>query len=206
MNYYIDFDNTLYDTPKLAEKMLRCIAEKNAEISNDSIESKYIECKAMFNRENIYDIYELAKYFSHQYGYGADILINEINNKILSSKELIFEDVIPFLTKLKEKGNKLYMLTYCAGSIEFQSIKIAGSKIADYFDALYITKEPKYNLDIDYKNGIFIDDNPKDLIGLYQKEAKEVIRIRREGNKYSIEDIENINIKEYKNFEEIKNI
>jgi len=126
-----------------------------------------------------------------------------LNNIILNGSDLVFDDVIPFLKKLKENGHKLYMLTYCKDNLEYQSIKIAGSKLADFFDALYITSEPKYNLDIDYTSGIFIDDNPDDLLGLYSKNAKEVIRLRRKDNKYSIKDIDNNFIKEYLSFEEI---
>ena len=95
------------------------------------------------------------------------------------------------------------MLTYCKDSLEYQSIKVAGSKLADFFDALYITSLPKYNLDIDYTNGVFIDDNPEDLLGLYSKNAKQVIRLRRKENKYSVKDLDNTDIKEYLNFNDI---
>ena len=70
------------------------------------------------------------------------------------------------------------------------------------FDEIIITKDLKYTLDIDYSKGIFIDDKPQDLIGLYSKNPKKVIRLRRIGSKYSPKDIE-INIEEYRNFDEI---
>ena len=203
MNYYIDFDNTLYNTPLLTNKMLNSIVDSIREKHNLSSEDLYQECKSMFNREHIYNIYELARYFADKYNLDASTVINNLNNIILNGNDLVFEDTIPFLQKLKEQGHKLYMLTYCKESLEYQSIKVAGSKLADFFDALYVTSVPKYTLDIDYTNGIFIDDNPSDLLGLYSKNPKQVIRLRREGNKYSIKDLNNPNIKEYLNFNEI---
>ena len=203
MNYYIDFDNTLYNTPLLTNKMLNSIVDSIREKHNLNSEDLYLECKSMFNRDNIYNIYELARYFADKYNLDASTVINNLNNIILNGSNLVFEDTIPFLQKLKEQGHKLYMLTYCKESLEYQSIKIAGSKLANFFDALYITSVPKYTLDIDYTNGIFIDDNPSDLLGLYSKNPKQVIRLRREGNKYSVKDLENADIKEYLNFNEI---
>ena len=203
MNYYIDFDNTLYNTPLLTNKMLNSIVNSIKEKMDLNSEDLYQECKGMFNREHIYNIYELAKYFSYKYNLDSSIVINNLNNIILDGSDLVFEDTIPFLKKLKEKGHKIYMLTYCKDSLEYQSIKVAGSKLADFFDALYITSLPKYNLDIDYTNGVFIDDNPEDLLGLYSKNAKQVIRLRRKENKYSIKNSDNSNIQEISTLNDI---
>ena len=194
MNYYIDFDNTLYNTPLLTNRMLNSIVASIKEKTNLNSEDLYEECKGMFNREHIYNIYELAKYFSQ---------INNLNNIILNGNDLVFEDTIPFLKKLKESGHNLYILTYCKNSLEYQSLKITGSKLSDFFHAIYITSVPKYNLDIDYTNGIFIDDNPEDLLGLYSKNAKQVIRLRRKENKYSVKDLDNNNIQEYLSFDDV---
>ena len=202
MNYYIDFDNTLYNTPLLKDAMLDAISSEIA--SEKKLDNTEIlkQCSLMFNRENIYDIYELAKYFSNKYNANSDVFIDKLNNVILDGKKFLFDDTINFLNKLKQKSHKLYMLTYCKESLQFQSLKISGSKIANMFDSLFITSKPKYELDIDYTNGIFIDDNPKDLIGLYNKNPKDLIRIRRPENKYSVKEIENIKIKEFKNLSE----
>ena len=203
MNYYIDFDNTLYNTPLLIEKMLKSITNSITRQKKLDEEKILTECKSMFNREHIYNIYELARYFSNKYNLELSPIINNLNNIILNGKDFVFEDTIPFLEKLKLANHNLYLLTYCKESLQFQSAKVSGSQISDLFDALYITSSPKYNLDIDYSNGIFIDDNPVDLLGLYSKSPKEVIRLRREHNKYSVKDLENVNIKEYINLGEI---
>lgn len=203
MNYYIDFDNTLYNTPLLTERILNSIVNSIKEKTNLNSEDLYQECKSMFNREYMYNIFELAKYFANKYNLEASTVINNLNNIILNGSDLVFEDTIPFLKKIKEKGHKIYMLTYCKDSLEYQSIKVAGSKLSDFFDAIYITSIPKYNLDIDYTNGIFIDDTPDNLLGLYSKNPKQVIRLRRKENKYSVKDLDNNNIKEYLSFNEI---
>lgn len=200
MNYYIDFDNTLYNTPLLTDRLLNSIVNSIIEKTNLGSKVLYEECKSMFKQDLCH--VKLAKYFSAKYNLDTSTIINNLNNILLNGYDLVFDDVIPFLKKLKEKGNKLYMLTYSKHSLEYQSIKIAGSKLSDYFDTLYITTVPKYNLDIDYENGIFIDDNPTDLLGLYSKNAKQVIRLRRKENKYSIKDLDK-NIQEYSSLSEI---
>lgn len=51
MDYYIDFDNTLYNTPLLTKKMLSTLVESAcAQKKLDATELKN-ECNLMFNRE-----------------------------------------------------------------------------------------------------------------------------------------------------------
>lgn len=201
MNCYIDFDNTLYNTPLLTERLLNSIVNSIKEKIDLNSENLYEECLKIFN-QNISHV-ELAKYFSNKYNLDVSIIIDNLNNILLNGSDLVFDDVIPFFKKLKEKGYKLYLLTHCKNSLEYQSMKITGSKLSNIFDALYLTSIPKYMLDINYENGIFIDDNPTDLLGLYSNNAKQVIRLRRKENKYSVTDLDNKNIKEYLNLAEI---
>lgn len=203
MNYYIDFDNTLYNTPLLTEKMLKSIAESICKQNQFDYKEIFKEAKSMFNRENIYNIYKLAEYFSNKYNVSLSSIVNNLNLTILDGKNFVFDDSIKFLKHLKENGHNVFLLSYCKESLEYQSLKIVGSGLTDFFDALYITANPKYTLDIDYSTGIFIDDNPSDLIGLYSKKCQKVIRIRRKENKYSVKDIANSDIVEFENFNEI---
>ena len=204
MNYYIDFDNTMYNPGKLLNRMYKAIANEiinqNEELNKEGIIE---ECKNKFGKENITDIYELAKYFANQHNSNLNSIIKAINAEILNSNDLVFNDVIPFLNRLKEKGHKLFIFSYGGKNTQYQSLKIVGSGIANYFDGIYISASLKYELDINYGCGIFVDDNPRDLLGIYSKDPKEVIRIRRPENKYSVKDIENTNIKEYKSFDDI---
>ena len=204
MNYYIDFDNTMFCTANLKPRMFDTITQGVLK-QNSNLKKEHLlqECKAMFNRENIYDIYKLIKYFSKKYSILEEPIICDLNYTILNSADLVFEDVIPFLKKLKENNHKLYILSFAVENLYFQNIKIVGSGLIPYFDGVFTTSTPKYELDIDYTGGIFIDDNPKDLLGLYSKCPKQVIRMRKKESSYSIEEIKNVNIKEYSSFNEI---
>lgn len=81
--------------------------------------------------------------------------------------------------------------------------KLLGSGLMQYFDGIIITSEYKFLLDLKYENGIFIDDDPRDLNGLFEKNAIQVIRIRKPNNKRSKIDINNSQIKEYESFDDI---
>lgn len=203
MNYYIDFDHTLYNTRGLTIKMLESIVSSIKEQKDLNEDELLAECKAMYNRENIYDIYELINYFSKKYDLETLPIVNNLNDTILNRKDLVFEDSIPFLKKLKSAGHTIFLLSHQPFGGQFSILKIAGSHLADYIDAEYISSIPKYELNLDYKNGIFIDDNPKDLVNLYSKNPIEVIRLRRKDDTYSSIEIDNVNIKEYENFDEI---
>lgn len=203
MNYYIDFDNTLYNTPILTEKMLTTLSSYISEKKDIEYNSIYKSCQLMFNYDNIYNIYELTRYLCNKHNLDPLPIINNINEIILKGENFVFDDSISFLKKLKLSGHNIYMLSYAKNNLQYQIAKITGSKLAHFFDALYITSKEKYNLDIDYTNGIFIDDNPSDLSGLYSKNPIKVIRLRREHNKYSLENYNNENIKEYSNFSEV---
>ncbi len=205
MKYYIDFDNTLFDTPKLTAELLVCICNEILTYRNEfRFEELYAECVELFNREHYYDIFELAKYFSSKYDLNSVMLIKHLGSIMLDTNEYIYKDTIPFLEKLKADGHILYLLSHAEGGLKYQSSKISGSGICNYFDALYITSLPKYELDLNYEDGIFIDDNPTDLLGLYSNNPTKVIRIRRNDNKYSSEDIDNPNIIEFSSLDEFE--
>lgn len=195
MNYYIDFDHTLFDTPKLTERMLKAIVDTS---KIDIME----ECKSMFNREHIYNIYDLATYFSDKYSLNKLELISAVDEKIRHCADLVFSDSLSFIKKLKEQNHKIYLLSYYEHGLQYQMAKISGANISDLFDGIIVTGDLKYNLDINYTNGIFIDDKPEDLIGLYSKNSKRVIRLKRKNHKNSAKELD-VNIEEYENFDEI---
>lgn len=174
MKYYIDFDNTLYNTHELVQRLLN-------ELKND---------------KNAYNLYINSSLKDKA-------LLDQLDNIVFNSSDLVYKDVLHFLEQLKSNGNSLYMLTYSKYGLRYQSAKIIGSALSEYFDGIYITAKPKYELDLDYSKGIFIDDNPEDLLGLYSKNPIEVIRLRRNGNKYSAQNLENVDINEYKDFTEL---
>lgn len=195
MNYYIDFDNTLYNTPLLLQKMMKTIYD-----CIDNMEES--DKDKLYNSKTIDDINHIINDFSKKYGVNNNNIIHEVHNVILNGSSMVFPDSIPFIEKL-QKNNNLFLLSYANNNLKYQTAKILGSNLLQYFDGTYITCKPKYDLDIDYSNGIFIDDNPRDLEGLYSKNPIKLIRLRRKENKYSSIDL-SFKIEEYTKFDEIK--
>lgn len=202
-NWYIDFDGTLYNTEKLKEDLLNVIIKK-VEYYNVNRQDTIKEVKGMFNRENIYNIYNLAIFFANKYRFESKQILNEINEIIENGEKYLYEDSIEFIKKLKEKGYTTHIFTY-ADRVDFgyQNAKIKGSKISDMFDIIIITSQDKHTLNINYEKGIFVDDNTKVLKGLYSVNPHRLIRIKRKGSKYSSAELEEINIEEYENLDEI---
>lgn len=206
MNYYVDFDGTLYNTQLLKEQMLVCLA-KSVHSQNKKLKSGDLlaEAVSLFCREKIYDIFDLCEYFAKKYNVQNQVLKSNINDLLKNGKKFVFKDSVKFLDKLKKEGHTIVLLTYCAQkTTKFQERKVAGSGLVDYFDKIIITQEPKYQLkNIDYKNGIFIDDNPNDLLGLSKNNPIELVRIKREDNKYSKMPLEDVQVKEIETFKEL---
>ncbi len=205
MEYYLDFDNTLYRTHALKYKMLTTLAIIVSSKIDKSFNEIFQEEKKIFKKENIYNIYALCEYLSNKYKVDYNFLVYKIDNILSNGKEFVYHDVKLFLRKLKNDGHKINMLTYSSSDNHvFQNKKILGSKISEFFDNIIITTD-KGKENIDYKNAIFIDDNPKDLITLYYKNAKQVIRIKRRFNKYSKIHIDKkLNIKEFQSLKSLK--
>lgn len=198
MDIYFDFDHTLYNPITLTDEMLSAICVKIVDCTHEKVKSEelILELKGMFNREHIYNIFELARYFGKKYDVDSDLLIDAVNKVLYNCSKNVFEDVIPFLKSVKEKGHKIFMLSYYEYGLEYQMAKITGSKLCDLFDVIIATGQKKYELTIDYKNSIFIDDNPRDLEGLASKNPYRLIRIRRKEGRYSEKPVNVENIEE----------
>ena len=162
---YLDFDNTLFDTVEF-NKSCKKILDKY--ISNEE------QDKIFKSFTKIYDFREVINILSINYNIDKAILLKEYNE--LLEGNYLFDDTIEFLEYYKEKY-ELIMLTF--GNNEYQLDKINCSNISKYFKELIITSEYKYVLDIDYKNSIFIDDNPRDLKGLMNNNPYLIIRLCR---------------------------
>lgn len=205
MDIYLDFDHTLYNPITLTDEMLSSISDKIVDCSDEKVDKCELmnELNGIFNRENIYDIFKLAEHFGDKYKVDSNLLINAINNVLAKGSKNVFEDVIPFLNLLKEKGYRIFMLTY-EPNLRYQFPKVAGSGLCNLFDAIIATGEKKYNLTIDYKNSIFVDDNPADLEGLATRKPYRLIRIRRKEGRYSKETVNIENLEEYELLSDIK--
>lgn len=208
MNYYFDFDNTIYETAKLTKLMINAIGKTISKMTSKNEEKIIEETMQSFN-STVDNIFEHGKKMAQKYDLDDKEVIKAINEVIDNGNNIVFEDARRFIEKLKhneqEKQNKLYLLTYThKGNEEYQLQKIIGADVLKYFDGLIVTTEYKFNLDLKYDDGVFFDDDPRDLNGLIEKNARKVIRIRKENNKRSKIDMENSAIEEYISFDDIK--
>ena len=197
MNYYIDFDNTLYETSKLTQTILGEIASiisnktgKNQNEILDLIKSEFDSGKD--------NMYTYSDNLSEKYGLEKGILAESIKNILSNGKGFVYSDSENFLERLKSTGNRIILFTYLPKTNqEYQLQKINGSGLAKYFDLMIFTTELKHTIDLEYQNGIFIDDNAEVLEGLSSKNPLKLIRIRRVNAKYSNIDIKLENMEEY---------
>ena len=162
---YIDFDNTLFNTIKFNENCKKII---------DKYINKEEQDKIFKSFTKIYDFREVLNILAINYNIDKELLIKDYNEVLKDN--YLYDDVIEFLEYYKEKY-ELILLTW--GNNEYQLDKINCSKISKYFKELLITQKLKYELDIDYKNSIFIDDNPRDLRGLMNNDSFKIIRLSR---------------------------
>lgn len=204
MNYYLDFDNTLYETARLTTAMLAAITESVAEETGLKPEliGDYVSKNFASTTDNIF---KYAEKIAIKYGIDATEIKDAVKDVIDNGEGFVFEDAKRFLERLKENGHKLFVLTYTAkGNQAYQLRKILGSGLYEHFDGIITTTELKYTIGIDYRNGIFIDDDPRDLNGLFSRGAKKVIRIKKPSNRRSKLKLENPQIEEYESFDNIK--
>lgn len=184
MNYYIDFDNTLFDTVSFHRDLLKILL-------NNGIEESYIK---KFYKDNGLNPINLVNSLNN------DKINKEVDKLFKNAKNYLYKDALSFLNN---KGNKQYIL-YSYGYLDYQNKKIDNSNIKDYFDEVIITDKDKTKLDLDYQNGIFIDDNTKVIKELLKKDVVKVYRVKRDNNLHSEEKLNNKNVIEIFNMKEIK--
>ena len=189
MTYYIDFDNTIFDTVSFYNDLKNVMHSYGI---NDDIIDKYqhISC---------YSPLELIDDLIRKNVIDKSILI-DIDKVFNNGEDYLYQDALLFLEKVKP-NNKLVLLTY--GNKTYQERKINSSKIQDYFNEIIITDKSKSSLELDYKSGIFIDDNTDVLQELLIRKPSKLIRIKRLNNPHSNVMINNDFIEEYKAFSEI---
>ena len=188
MNYFIDFDHTLYNTPLLTKDMLNALANYISQTSNDNFENILNNLTSKFKRgkNNIFDIYKLLDYFSQNvYRYDKNEATSVVNNIIFNGQKYLFEDAVSFLQYLKKQGHKVYILSYNESKVYFQTVKIAGSGLLDFVDGIISIITLKGDMPFDFQKCIFIDDKPRDLISIYEKNPYAIFRIRRPNDTYS---------------------
>ena len=187
MKIYLDFDGTLFNTDKFYQDYLNLFQEYG--LDEDLINNIKLE---LFKTTK-FNLDILTNYLVKKYNLDNNILL-KVNN--LYNSSYVIKDVIPFLEKYKNL--EINLLTY--GEYNYQLKKIDGSNLKKYFKDIIITDKDKSKLNLDYQNNLFIDNNPTE-IKKFLEVTKNVIRIRREEDKYSKLDS---NSREYKSLLEIK--
>ena len=98
-----------------------------------------------------------------------------IKENNIDLKKYLYPDTLLFLEKYS--SNNLILLT--RGNLDYQLFKIKESKIENYFKNIIVVNQYKGLLNLDYKNSIFIDDNPKEIESILKNNPKKVIRLKR---------------------------
>ena len=125
--------------------------------------------------------------------------IIETNN--INLEKYLYPDTIPFFEKYKDKYI-LILLTKSNNHNAYQLFEILDTKISNYFQEIIIIKTNlKGELDLDYQNSIFIDDDPKELESIKKRNPYDIIRLKRGKHE---DEILKTNIKEVTNLLEIK--
>lgn len=184
--YYIDFDNTLYETGKLTKDIIFTLSKIISNQNGENVNIIQEDINNSFNSSTD-NFFTLAKKLSIKYNISYNELYSVITEQIITlGKNYVFPDALNFLKNLQNIGENTAILTYVTNSknLSQQSLKLTGSGILDYISNIYITTKLKYKLEIDYtnSNNIFIDDNPSDLEGLFNAGAKNIIRIVKPNN------------------------
>lgn len=192
---YLDFDRTIYNSDLLYNDMNDIIIKYGIDLERfEKAKKEVLKEPILFNYFMVID------YICHSDKISFKI-IEELESVINNGNKYIYHDVENFIKKAKSKGYIVNILTY--GDLNFQLKKLSNLNICGIIDNIFITSFYKFNIDVDYKNSIFIDDNPRDLIGLYNKQAGKVIRILRKCTKYSKIKIKNKAIENYSSLDEI---
>lgn len=194
MNYYLDFDYTLFDTHAFRQGLYE-ILEKNG------FDKTYLALtpEMKTNGQKLLNIKELFKNLSESRNIPLNNFLEPLEELYGRCEEFVYDDSVEFIKYLKSRNNKLYILTW--GEKQFQEEKLRASKLYDYFDGIIYAERLKYTLEIDYENGIFVDDSIRDLEGLYSQNAKQVFRIKRKNGKNSDKEL---NIKEILEFDSLR--
>ena len=175
MKVYVDFDRTLFDCERFLEDLYALINQYGID------KSLFKECqnqciKKGFNPYTILNLVKEKKKFDEE-------LYLKIDELIKKTSEYLFSDAILFLEYLKENNYETILLT--KGNTDYQKAKVLNAKIDNYYDELIVTMKHKGNLDLDYENSVFVDDNPVEVTSILKRKVKDVIYLKRNNAKYN---------------------
>ena len=198
MNYYLDFEYTLFDTYAFREELYK-ILEKNG------LDRSYLKLTPELaeNGQKLLNVRKVFKSIAKSKNIKIENFIEPLEKLYSNGQKFVYTDTIEFLKYLKSQKHKLHLMTW--GEKEFQKEKLIASKLYNYFDEIIYAEKLKYTLEgIDYENGIFIDDSIRDLKGLYNRNAKNLFRIKRPNGKNSNKTLDIKEILEFNSLKELQ--
>ena len=205
--YYIDFDNTLYETGKLTKDVLYDFSKIISNSKNLDLNEVLKNLKNSFN-STVDNFESFSLSLSQKYEIPYNNFQSILNKRIIiEGNQYVFPDALEFLKRLKSSNKEVCILTYVAQkeNLRQQALKLAGSGVLPYVTEVYNTTRYKFDLELDYKNEIFIDDSPRDIEGLYKAGARNLIRIKKPNNEKRTSKSLNLPI-EIPTFESFDNI
>ena len=204
---YIDLDSTLYNTEIIKQNMNHIIADAVCErVSNQDkniVIGEIKEAKA----SGVKSVIGLCKFFEGKYSLEKDFIRKKFEDFLSKGEELLYFDSIDFLKRLSQKGFEVNILTYTSQEdYDYQMLKVMGAKISGFVDNIFMCTKKKGELGLDYANAYFVDDNPKELVSLFNAGVSpdRLLRIKRDGAGYSDVIISEFEAKEYTNLKDIE--
>lgn len=204
---YIDFDSTLYNTGLLKEKFLLNLAKeicKNSNLKDTEKVFQQILCLKQDKKSN--GILAICDVVSKKYGLEKIDLSDCFKSALKKGEQFCYDDSVDFLKSLTQKGYEINILTYTdKRDFDLQLLKLSKSGLASFVNNIIVCTANKGDLGLDYKNAIFIDDNPRDLTSLFNAGVAEerLFRVRRPGSKYSDVEINDFAPIECKSLKEL---
>ncbi len=174
MRIILDFDHTLFDTPRL-KRVVEGMFVKHG-VSRELFLSTIEESKGEgrdWKPERQFTILKSRGVPS------VDSIRDDFAKVLHESHVFLYEDTLPFLEKVS-RGNSLALLTY--GEDSFQSVKLEGCTSAvKYFEKVVITQNIYKDKEANDLSGgaksLFVDDNPTALSAT-KKYAPHIVTVR----------------------------
>lgn len=177
----LDFDHTLFDTPRLKQAIEDMFLKHG--ISHDlfleTLEESKGEGPANKAGKRDWKPEQQFKILKSRGLSNVDAIREQFVKVLQESHTFLYEDTLPFLKKVS-KDNSLALLTY--GEDSFQNMKLEGSSCAvKYFGKIVITqnifKDKEARELAQGAKCIFVDDNPTALSAA-KKMAEHIVTVR----------------------------
>ncbi len=203
--FIIDFDNTLFDTTAFRIELIKIFAEFGV-TKEDFIYSADLAIHGATGTHYDYTVEGQIQILQKK-GYQIPTAIVLKKVKELLKTSFVYPDTISFLESLKEKTQKLILLT--AGNTDFQMSKIYSVGIEDYFDEIVCVhnKKEEYveSVYTPHEKIFFINDKLKENLDVRNKREDIVVVTKRNPEKNTKEELKESGIPHFETLIEILN-